>query len=52
MKLEMNEGFEGCIQYLKFNQKVFNISFPSEDIVNGENLGKNLFLNNTSFLQN
>lgn len=36
----MHNSFEGCIQYLKLNQKVFNISFPSKDILNGENISK------------
>ncbi len=36
--LEMDFGFEGCIQYMKFNNKEFNITFPSEDIINGENI--------------
>ena len=34
----MDNGFEGCIQYLKFNNKEFNITFPSQDILNGENI--------------
>lgn len=35
----MNNGFEGCIQYFKLNEKVFNISFPSNDITNGADIG-------------
>ena len=37
-KLELYESFEGCIQYLQLNNKVFNITFPSNDIVNGLNI--------------
>jgi hypothetical protein len=35
----MEQGFVGCIQYLKFNKKLFNLSFPSNDFVNGEDIG-------------
>lgn len=39
-RLSMDNGFEGCLQYLKLNDKVLNISFPSNDIINGADLGK------------
>jgi hypothetical protein len=35
----MDKGFEGCIQYFKFNEKILNISFPSQDILNGADIG-------------
>jgi hypothetical protein len=31
----MSEGFQGCIQYFRINNRVFNISLPSNDIKNG-----------------
>ena len=40
----MTEGFDGCIQYLKLNHKIYNISFPSKDILNGGDIGKNFHL--------
>lgn len=39
-KLIIDKGFEGCLQYLKLNDKVLNISFPSNDILNGVDIGK------------
>lgn len=46
------ESFEGCIQYLKINQKVINTSFPSNDILNGVNIeeceDRHCFNNNCS----
>ncbi len=35
----MIESFTGCIQFLKLNKKSFNLNFPSQDILNGENIG-------------
>ncbi len=31
----MSEGFIGCVQYLKINNQVLNISLPSNDVKNG-----------------
>lgn len=42
----MNDGFQGCIQFLKINDKSFNLSFPSQDIKNGVNIG-NIFILST-----
>lgn len=36
----METGFEGCIQYIRFDEKFLNISFPSNDIINGGDIGK------------
>jgi hypothetical protein len=34
-RLEMKKGFHGCIQFIKINNKIVNISFPSDAIQNG-----------------
>ena len=36
----MTRGFEGCIQYLRINEREFNLSFPSPDILNGADIGQ------------
>jgi hypothetical protein len=34
----MVNGFSGCIQHLRINNKIFDLSFPSVDILNGASI--------------
>ncbi|CAF0717274.1 unnamed protein product [Brachionus calyciflorus] len=38
LKINKTQAFQGCIQFLKIKNKIFNITFPSVDIKNGANI--------------